>query len=259
MKNCPTCNRTYEDDTLVFCLDDGVRLSAPYAPGATLRGPAARDTDPPKTAILPPELTPANQMPPPLAYPQGAPPSQLSEKRGGKHWIILSGTLALALVGFVIVLGYLAWKASNKSIPEHSRVSSTPATNSNVPANQNRDAESKLHDDFQWLDGVWEGEGYQTNTKTTWDVRLTVQDGTYAIDYPNIPCAGKWTLIDSSTSEARFIEEITQGIDRCATDSHVTIQKLNDSEISCRYTYARSRAVIATAVLSKKAQSPEKK
>ena len=32
MKSCPTCNRTYPDDTLAFCLMDGAVLSAPYDP-----------------------------------------------------------------------------------------------------------------------------------------------------------------------------------------------------------------------------------
>lgn len=30
MKNCPSCNRTYADETLSFCLVDGAVLSAPY-------------------------------------------------------------------------------------------------------------------------------------------------------------------------------------------------------------------------------------
>ena len=267
MKSCPTCSRAYEDDTLAFCLDDGARLSAAYYPHATLREPAARDTNPPRTAILPPELTPANQAPPPLrstipglaplGYPQAAPRSQLTEKRGGKLWIILGGMLALIVVALTIVLGYLAWKAGNKPEPEFSRVSSAAPTNSNVPANANRDNDSKLTDNasFQWLDGVWEGEGYQSDTKTTWAVRLTVRDGTYAIEYPNIPCGGRWTLIDKNSGGASFTEVITQGADRCGNNSHVMIEKVNDSEISCKYTHADSRVVIATVVLSKKAQS----
>jgi len=266
MKACPICSRIYADDTLAFCLDDGARLSA-FDPHLTLPGPAARDTDPPKTAILPPELTPANQAPPPLrstilalpplAYPQEAPRSQLTGKRGGNLWIIFGGMLALVVVALMIVLGYLAWKAGNKPTAEPSRVSAATTTNSNVPANANRDTESKLSDsaNFRWLDGVWEGEGYQSDTKTTWAVRLTVQDGTYAIEYPNIPCRGRWTLIDKNSGGASFTEVITQGTDRCGNNSHVMIEKVNDSEISCKYTHARSRVVIATVVLSKKAQS----
>lgn len=37
MKACPTCNRTYSDETLTYCLADGSLLSAPYDPEATQR------------------------------------------------------------------------------------------------------------------------------------------------------------------------------------------------------------------------------
>jgi hypothetical protein len=36
MKRCPTCNRSYADDTLAFCLEDGARLVGGYEPAATL-------------------------------------------------------------------------------------------------------------------------------------------------------------------------------------------------------------------------------
>jgi hypothetical protein len=35
MKECPTCKRTYADNSLTFCLADGALLSAPYDPNAT--------------------------------------------------------------------------------------------------------------------------------------------------------------------------------------------------------------------------------
>jgi hypothetical protein len=35
MKQCPTCNRTYSDETQSFCLDDGTPLIASYDPEAT--------------------------------------------------------------------------------------------------------------------------------------------------------------------------------------------------------------------------------
>src|SRR6058998_2688536 len=122
MKKCPTCNRTYEDDTLSFCLDDGARLYTPYDPQATLLDPVSRDVEPPTTLILSPEQTSANQsiralhstIPAvaPLAYPRETPQTQLNRKRGGKHWIFLGGMLALVVVGLMIVLAYFAWKAN---------------------------------------------------------------------------------------------------------------------------------------------------
>lgn len=36
MKRCPTCNRSYSDDTLSFCLQDGAHLEPDYDPEATV-------------------------------------------------------------------------------------------------------------------------------------------------------------------------------------------------------------------------------
>lgn len=53
MKQCPQCNRTYGDESITFCLADGVLLSAPYDPEATQRFPPPRSTSPARTEILP--------------------------------------------------------------------------------------------------------------------------------------------------------------------------------------------------------------
>src|ERR671926_160946 len=86
MKRCPTCNRTYTDSSLNYCLEDGTPLTAdapPVDPNATLAYPAARDTsEPPPTEIYrpqaqrrvaPPSPTTPPPPPPPLA-PQWTPP-----------------------------------------------------------------------------------------------------------------------------------------------------------------------------------------
>ena len=52
MKQCPSCNRIYDDDSLRFCLDDGSTLTAPYDAAATLIGRPTRRTDA-RTEILP--------------------------------------------------------------------------------------------------------------------------------------------------------------------------------------------------------------
>src|SRR5947199_3042084 len=51
MKSCPTCNRTYPDDTLAFCLMDGSVLSAPYDPSETRAAPP-RSNEPPPTEVI---------------------------------------------------------------------------------------------------------------------------------------------------------------------------------------------------------------
>src|ERR1700752_2509708 len=63
MKSCPTCNRTYPDDTLAFCLVDGAVLSAPYDPGQTPGIAPPRTTTPPPTELFS-ERAPSGSRPP---------------------------------------------------------------------------------------------------------------------------------------------------------------------------------------------------
>jgi ABC-type uncharacterized transport system ATPase subunit len=56
MKRCPTCNRTYSDESLSFCLKDGALLSATEDPQATLQLSATKD--PQETLRIP-----ASQVP----------------------------------------------------------------------------------------------------------------------------------------------------------------------------------------------------
>src|SRR5918912_2583684 len=70
MKRCPACQRTYEDDSLAFCLDDGSALVSEGSGAsdlpATLIMADPRLTNPvrPETAPVSPVHTPA----PPQAY-----------------------------------------------------------------------------------------------------------------------------------------------------------------------------------------------
>lgn len=54
MKKCPQCNRTYSDDTLSFCLEDGALLSASYDHS---------ETQSPTVAMNAPEIPPTVAMP----------------------------------------------------------------------------------------------------------------------------------------------------------------------------------------------------
>jgi hypothetical protein len=53
LKQCPTCNRTYSDDTLAYCLEDGSLLTQAHDPQATQRIPTLRVTDLPPTHAAP--------------------------------------------------------------------------------------------------------------------------------------------------------------------------------------------------------------
>ncbi len=53
MKQCPKCRRSYTDESLNFCLEDGTVLSRSLDPQATLLNTSPRPTDPNTTEVLP--------------------------------------------------------------------------------------------------------------------------------------------------------------------------------------------------------------
>lgn len=108
MKHCPTCNRTYADDSQQFCLQDGTPLSA-GAPSAS----AAHGAAPPP---------PSWQQPP-------------AKKR--KIWPWVLGGLVLLLVGGVVliaVLGVVIYKLADTNTNSVVRTSTNARSNSNANA-----------------------------------------------------------------------------------------------------------------------------
>jgi hypothetical protein len=97
MKQCPTCNRTYADDTITFCLADGALLSASYDPNATQRIPA-RLTNPPPTEVLTAQPAPTEVLPHYLAQAQGARANNSSKYLLAALVLILGGGGILAVV-----------------------------------------------------------------------------------------------------------------------------------------------------------------
>lgn len=259
MKTCPICKRSYAED-LAFCLEDGTQLTPAYL--------SHQAPDSEKTAILPGGLRPtAEPVPPRQTANEGPAPAysypspQFREKRGGKIWVIVGGGIVILIVFFVAVAGWFIWKAGNKSDSESTRAASN-SPNQNPGDTNSPPTETKADSDSQsptpetptreWLNGVWAGDAYQTDTKTRWAVRLTVRDDNYSVDYPDIPCKGTWKLIEKNSQSASFTEVITEGLGQCSNNSHVMVEKLNASEITCRYANEGSRAVIATVVLTRK-------
>jgi cytoskeletal protein RodZ len=131
MKRCPSCNRTYADLSLNFCLEDGTPLisDVPAAdPNATLPYPPPRDTsEPPPTELYHPDSPALNQVraiPQPRPWSPGpAPPQQKSNAL----WWILGGVFVagIAGVGLIVVLVVLASIGSQMEANENS-------SNSNV-------------------------------------------------------------------------------------------------------------------------------
>ena len=172
MKSCPTCKRTYADDTVTFCLEDGSLLSAPYSPQMI---PALSRTDPPPTEVMHREpnqdaLAPTQQSkesaPPlptitsalrPQNFERNRSPAvepmsrvQRSQKRKGLYWIIgILATLIVAVVALLLFKQNHRASADNKGnqpIARNTTASDTANKNLNLPETVAKKSAGQLSD-----------------------------------------------------------------------------------------------------------------
>ena len=103
-----------------------------------------------------------------------------------------------------------------------------------------------------WLNGTWEGTGYQLDTNETWTMRLTVKGNRYKIEYPSLNCEGRWRRISINSSRARFREIITRGIEACTNNGKVVVERLSRRQIAYRNINQGDVDVTASAILNRK-------
>src|SRR5512144_1549028 len=105
MKICPNCRRTYDDDGLNFCLDDGSVLTFAAS-------------DPERTVVME-HPRPTNPVPPPIVGTTRADANQpaypAQPKKKSRTWIWVFGILAIlvlvcggGLVGLFLYIASLA-------------------------------------------------------------------------------------------------------------------------------------------------------
>lgn len=114
MKRCPACQRTYTDDTLTYCLEDGSALISGTAGAsdlpATVIMPDPRITVPVKQETFRPGAQPQSYTPPQPSWPPATPPqsSPLVAPRQGRGAAVTSLVFAITaftLLGFCIIGG----------------------------------------------------------------------------------------------------------------------------------------------------------
>src|SRR5690349_12473206 len=223
MKRCPTCDRTYTDPSLNFCLEDGTPL-VPDAPGvdpnATIRYPSARDTaEPPPTEIYRPErqvtapipqrTAPPPPPPPPLPQQQQWTPGPTAalpqRKKSNAIWWILGGLTAVVVIGIglvvmVIALASLSTNSNNSNATNvrndnrNANVTTNTNTNANTNvantnANTNARVSGLFTDDFS--ENKW-GTGSSAFGKIWYDngeYHMSSRERTFVVMYapPNDP------------------------------------------------------------------------
>jgi hypothetical protein len=129
MKRCPSCRRTYEDDSLAFCLEDGTvlvsessaasdlpatlimadpRLTIPQRPETARPNPPAQSAPPQAYTSPPPAWSPAPHAP------QRYPATSARQGRGAALTSLICAIAAFLLLGFCIIGG--ATHVSNELI-----------------------------------------------------------------------------------------------------------------------------------------------
>jgi hypothetical protein len=144
MKICPSCNRTYNDDTLSFCLADGSVLSAAHDPQETQRIPAPRSTNASPTEVLYPAprqddspalLQPTIQAPQPPPFYSAKPQSQLPETRSSRTGLFIGVAVLLGIIiGVGLTVSFLmSGKDKVKDGGSESKIPNTNTTPTSTP------------------------------------------------------------------------------------------------------------------------------
>jgi hypothetical protein len=152
MKSCPTCNRTYTDASLNFCLEDGTPLASSPPPGfdpnATIRYTDPRETGHPPAEVVR-QATPTYQVSTPVAS-HGSQFGQQQQshlsvpgpvKKSRALWWILGGAALVALIGIgaVVMIIAIAGMGSNSNTNSN-RANANRLGNRNANVNVNANA-----------------------------------------------------------------------------------------------------------------------
>ena len=144
MKLCPKCNRTYRDDTLRFCLEDGNALAAvgrsPSDEPTRPSGPGTRDSDLPPTEIMHERGSPTLKV----AGPTQSSYDARAEPRAASP-VLTAGVIAIALLllALVGIAGYFVLRQTGSSptvreglgSPTPNRQKASTQKNDPVPVN----------------------------------------------------------------------------------------------------------------------------
>lgn len=177
MKHCPKCNRSYRDDTLRFCLDDGTSLAvAGRSPSDEPTLPTARDSNPPPTEIMPGRGPNTLKV----AGPTHSSYDNRAEPRAGNP-ILTAGVIAIAvlLLALVGIAGYFVLRQTSGEVAQTNSSPSPKGNPSPIKAQKSDPAVA----DTSKADEMSTPEPRTSTplkiTASASSVRLAVQSNTY--------------------------------------------------------------------------------
>lgn len=187
MKRCPTCNQTFADEALSFCLSDGSRLVSDSSTAPTDELQATMMATPPSLGggsypAPPPQSAPGsgsfNPPPPNQSWPAPSVPNKAATpKSGGVNKKLIFGGLGcvalIAIVGIVgIVLLFAFSGASSKMSPYKGELKAlTPET---VGSYRRGDIDPLKDIDKKSLGKVSEGMDVDYKSSSNVDIKMLV-------------------------------------------------------------------------------------
>jgi hypothetical protein len=148
MKSCPTCNKTFTDPNLSFCVDDGTPLVSVAAPAdeTTVVSPLSgeRQSIPPPTEVYRPRDWQAPDYQPPGFQTSAAAPA----RKKAWPWVVgllavlAIGVIGIAIAGAILIPNMLRTASNENSSNANVEHGGTPNTNlnSNAPGSQSEDS-----------------------------------------------------------------------------------------------------------------------
>jgi hypothetical protein len=246
MKRCPSCNRTYTDTSLNFCLEDGSPLVSDVAPAydlnATVRDQPPRHTsEPPATEIY--RQKPLAHRAPETQQPRQAPPQwsptpqlQPQKKSNAVWWVIgaiaVVGILGVGLIVVVLVLARLGDNDNASNNNANTRIANTDrSANANRTVNANSNTGSlpaSLIENFseeKWRTGnfqfgdIWYKDGeYHMRSKEKTYLVMYAPSSDYATDNSTVrvttrsgdgsgPTSGYGLIVHGQKSPSNELED----------------------------------------------------
>jgi len=171
MKRCSTCNRTYDDPGLSFCIDDGTPLT-----------PVETDDD---TTVVRPRNTEENDwnaasyQPPGSYVPPGTPDTQVKRRRAWPWVLGIAGAFILGIVALSIAGAIFAMRSQRRE-RERVSINTNQPRNSNVAPESNTNSNSNTNEDVDTPPPTDHDKvlGQLTNIEQDWTVANLSADKT---------------------------------------------------------------------------------
>jgi len=116
MKTCPSCRRAYEDDSLVFCLDDGARLErerGAFDSNATLNLPPPGPTVAGPRPATPTAQSTLTSRPEQFQRPGGQGNGRDESRRGALPWVF---AIVLVLAASGVLIAWLMTRSGDTKV-----------------------------------------------------------------------------------------------------------------------------------------------